>query len=72
MATERFDPAGSWHALDSRRPPHTRLHKGPTRREIDNLTRANAQDGVYTGVDEEGEMGKGTQAPIGHQHIIRC
>src|SRR4029434_644663 len=34
MDAERCEPAGSWHAFDGRRPPHTWSDKGPTGREI--------------------------------------
>jgi hypothetical protein len=69
MDAKRFEPAGPWDAFDRRRPPHTRPDKGPTRCEIHNLSRTNAQHGVHAGLDEEGEMGIGTEAPIGHEHV---
>ena len=40
MDTERFQPAGPWYAFDRWYPPDTRLHKGPTGGEIDDLARA--------------------------------
>jgi hypothetical protein len=66
---EGFGPPGPWDAFDSRRPPHARQDKRPAGREVDNLARAHAQHGVHAGLDEEGEMGVGTQAPIRHEHI---
>ena len=36
---------------------------------LHNLSRADTQHGVHAGLDEEGEMGIGTQAPISHQYI---
>jgi hypothetical protein len=32
---------------------------------------ADAQHGMQAGLDEEGEMGIGTQAPVGHVHVTR-
>ena len=72
MDAERFEPAGPWHAFDGRCPPHARLDKGPPRREVHDLSRADAQHGMHASLDEEGEMGVGTQAPIRHQHIPGC
>jgi hypothetical protein len=69
MDAERVELAGSWNAFDGRRPPHTWPDKGPTRGEIHDLSCANAPYGVHASLDEEGEMGVGTQAPIRHQHI---
>jgi hypothetical protein len=69
---EGFAPAGSWNAFDGRRPPHTRRDKRPARREIHDLSRDDAQHGMDAGLDEEGEMGVGTQAAIRHEHIPRC
>jgi len=72
MDAKRCEPTSAWDAFDRWRPPHTRLDKGPTGREGHHLACTDAQYGVYTGLDEEGEMGIGTQAPIGHQYITRC
>jgi hypothetical protein len=69
MDAEHFEPAGSGDAFDRRCPPHTRPDKGPTGREIHDLSRADAQHGMHAGLDEEGEMDVGTQAPIGHEYI---
>jgi hypothetical protein len=69
MDAERCEPAGPGHAFDRGRPPHTRPDKGPTGREIHDLSGADAQHGMEAGLGEEGEMRVGTQAPIGHQHI---
>jgi hypothetical protein len=69
MDAERFEPAGSWHAFAGRRPPYTRPDQGPTGRTIHDLSGADAQHRVHASLDEEGEMGRGTQAPIGHQYI---
>jgi hypothetical protein len=69
MDAERCEPSGSWEAFDGRRPPHTRPDKRPTGREVHDLSAADAQHGGHAGLHEEGEMGVGTQAPIGHQHI---
>jgi hypothetical protein len=71
MDTERGEPARAWEAFDCRCAPHTRQDKGPTRRAIHHLSRADAQHGMSAGLDEEGELGVGTQAPIGHGHILR-
>ena len=69
MDAERFEPAGSWKAFDGRCPPHTWPDEGPTGRAIHDLSGADAQHGVHASLNEEGEMGIGTQAPIGHQYI---
>ena len=69
MDAERFKPAGPWHACDGSRPPYARPDNGPTRGEIHPLARADAEHGVHTGLDEEGEMRLGTQPPIRHEHI---
>jgi hypothetical protein len=69
MDAERFEPAGSSNAFDIRRPPHTRPGKRPARCEIHDLLRADASHGMHAGLDEEGKMVVGTQAPIGHQHV---
>ena len=71
MDTERFEPARAGHAFDRWGPPDPRHDKGPTRCEVHNLSRTNAQHGMHAGLDEEREMGIGTQAPIGHEHIAR-
>jgi hypothetical protein len=63
MEAERFQPAGPGHAFDGGRPPHARPDKGPTRGEIHNLARAEAEHGVHAVLDEEGEMGVGTTGP---------
>ena len=72
MDTERFEPAGSWHAFDGRRPPYTRPDKGPTGCEIHDPSGADAQHGVHASLDEEGEMGIRTQAPIRYEYITGC
>jgi hypothetical protein len=69
MDAEPFAPAGSWEAFDRRCPPHTRPDKGPTGRESHDLSCADAPPGMHAGLDEEGEMDVGTQAPIGHEYI---
>jgi hypothetical protein len=69
LDAEGLEPAGAGDAVDGRCPAHTRPDQGPTGRDIHALPRAQAQDGVYPGLHEEGEMGVRPQAPIGHQHI---
>ena len=69
MDAERFAPAGPWLACDRRRPPPTRPDQGPTRGDIHQLARPNAPHRMHAGPDEEGEMGRGTEAPIGHEHV---
>jgi len=69
MDAERCEPAGPWEACDRRRPPHTRPDQGPTRGEIHHRSRTNAPHRMHAGLDEEGEMGRGTEAPIGHAHV---
>jgi hypothetical protein len=69
MDAKRCEPAGPWHAFDGRRPPPTWSDKGPTRCAVHQLARADARYGMQTGLDEEGEMGVGTQGPIRHEHI---
>jgi hypothetical protein len=69
MDTQRCEPTRAWDAFDRRRPPHTRLDKGPTGREVHHLARADAPHGVYAGLAEECEMSIRTQAPIGHEHV---
>jgi hypothetical protein len=68
LDAESVEPPGPWHAVDGRRPPHTRRDKGPTGREVHELPRADAEHGVHAGLDEGGQVGVGTQAPIRHQH----
>ena len=70
MDAQRCEPAGSWQAFDGRCPPHTRPGKGPTGREIHDLSGADAPHGVHARLDEAGKMGLGTQAPIGHEPIV--
>ena len=72
MAASRGEPASAGEAFDGRRAPDTRRDQGPTRREVHHLPRADAPYGVHPGLDEEGERGVGTQAPIRHQHIPGC
>jgi hypothetical protein len=67
--TEGFEPPGPWDAFDGRRPPDTRRDKGSTRREIHDLSGTNTQHRMHAGLDELGEMGIGTEAPIRHEHI---
>jgi hypothetical protein len=69
MDAEGFEPAGPWHAFDGRCAPHTRPDKGPPGREIHNLSRPHAQDGVHARLHEERQMGIRAQAPIDNQHI---
>jgi hypothetical protein len=57
LDAEGLEPAGAWEAFDGRRPPNAWHDQGPTGREIHDLARAHAQDGVYPGLHEEGEMG---------------
>jgi hypothetical protein len=71
MEAERFEPAGPWHAFDGWRPPHTRHDKGPPWRAIYDLSRPNAQHGVYASLHEEREMSIGARASIPHQYIPR-
>jgi hypothetical protein len=70
MDAKRGEPAGSWHACDGRCPPHTRPGQGPTGREIHDRSGADAPHGVHARLDEEGQRGRGTQAPVGHEHIV--
>jgi hypothetical protein len=72
MDAERSEPAGPWHAFAGRRPPPARPDKGPTRREIHPLARADAEPGVHAGLDEAGERRVGTQPSIRHEPITRC
>jgi len=69
MATERCEPAGPWHAFDGSRPPHARPDTRPARGAIHHLACADAEHGVHARLDEEGQRGIRTEAPIGHQHI---
>ena len=69
MDAQRCEPARAWDAFDRRDAPHTGHNKGPTGREIHHLWRADAPHGVQAGLNEEGHMGIGTQAPIGHEHV---
>jgi hypothetical protein len=69
MDAECCEPAGSWHALDSRRPPHTRPDQGPAGCKVHTLARADAQYGMHARLDEEGARRVGTQAPIGHAYL---
>ena len=52
-----------------RRPPHTGLDKWLAWGEIYDLAHTDAKHSVHAGLDKEGEMRIGTQAPIGHQYI---
>jgi hypothetical protein len=72
MDAKRVKPAGPWHACDGRRPPHTRPDQGPTRGASHDLAGADAAHGVHAGLDEAGEMGRGTQAAIRHEHSLGC
>jgi hypothetical protein len=73
LDAERFEPAGPWHASDDRRPRQThQMDKGPTQGEIHYLAGADAEHGVHASLDEQGEMGVGTQSPIGYEHISGC
>jgi hypothetical protein len=69
MAAERFQPAGPWEAVDGWRPPHPRPDQGPPGRESHALPRPHAQDGVDPGLPAAGELGRRTEAPIGHQYV---
>jgi hypothetical protein len=69
MDTERCEPAGPWHAFDGSRPPHARPDKRPARCDIHHRACADAEHGVHASLDEEGQMGRRTSSPIGHQHI---
>ena len=69
MDAESFEPTGPWHTFDGRRPPHTRFDKGPTGREVHDLSCTDAQHGMHASLHEEGKVSVGTQAPIRHQHI---
>ena len=69
MDAERFEPAGPGHACDRGRPPHTRPAKGPTGREIHDLSGADAPHRVHAGPDEQRARRVGTQAPIGDEHV---
>jgi hypothetical protein len=66
---EGFEPAGSGDAFDGSRPPHARPDKRPARGEIHARSRADAAHGLHAGLDEEGDMGVGTEAAIRHEHI---
>jgi hypothetical protein len=69
MDAQHGEPTRAWEAFERWRPSHTRLDKGATGREVHDLPRTDAQDGVYAGLDKEGEMRLRTQAPIGYEHI---
>jgi len=69
MAASRGEPASAGEAFDGRRAPDTRRDQGPPRRDIHQLPRTQAPHGIQAGLHEEGEMGVGTQAPIGHEHV---
>ena len=69
MDAEGVAPAGPGHACDGRRPPHARPDKRPTRRDIHDLSRPHAQDGVHASRHEEGQVGVGTQTPIGDEDV---
>ena len=69
IEADRFQPAGPRDAFDRLRPPDTRHHQGPTRRDIDTLSRPHAPHRRHAGLHEQGEMGRGTQAAIGHEHV---
>ena len=72
METSSFEPAGPWDAFDGWRSPHTRYDKRPAWCEIHDLSRADAEHGVHTGLDEQGEMGLRTQPPIRYEDITGC
>ena len=69
---EGCEPTGPWEACDGRRPPHTRPDTRPARGAIDDLARADAEHGVHTSLDEEGERRGGAPPPIRHEHITGC
>jgi hypothetical protein len=69
VEAERCAPAGPWEAFDRRCPPHPRPDQGPAEGDIHDLARADAEHRRHAGLDEEGEMGLGAEAPIGHEHV---
>jgi hypothetical protein len=69
MDAERCELARAWEAFDRWGPVHTRPDKGPTRSKIHDLSRADVQYGMQAGLDEEGKVGIGTQATIGHEYV---
>jgi hypothetical protein len=69
MAAQRGEPARAWAAVDRWRPPDTRLDNGATGREVHDLTRTDAEHGVYAGLDTDGAVRIRTQAPIGDAHV---
>jgi hypothetical protein len=69
MDAERCEPAGSWPAVDGRRPPDPRPDQGPTGRQIHELAGADAPPRGPARRDEAGERARGTHASIGHQDI---
>ncbi len=69
VKAQGFEPTGPWDACDRWRPPHTRPDKRPTWGEIHQLSRADAEHGMHARLHEQGEMGIGAQAPIGHEYI---
>jgi hypothetical protein len=64
-----FEPGGPRNASDRGCAPDTRHDKGPTWCKVHKLSRADARDGMHSDPDEQGQMGIGTQAPIGHEHV---
>jgi hypothetical protein len=38
-------------------------------REIDNVSGSDPHQGVHTGLDEQGDVGIGRQAPVRHEHV---
>jgi hypothetical protein len=69
MVPQGGEPPGAGHPFDGRYAPDTRRDKRSTGRDIYHLSCAAAQHRMHAGLDEESEMGIGTQAPIGHEYI---
>jgi hypothetical protein len=69
MEAKRFELAGAGYTCDGRRPPYTWPDKRAARGELHDLARADAEHGMHARLDEEGEMGIGTQAPIRHEDV---
>ena len=69
LDAECFAPAGAGHTFDDRRPPHTRPDTRPAWGKIHHLSCADAQHGVEAGLDQESQVGIGTQTPIRPEHV---
>jgi hypothetical protein len=69
MVPQGGEPPGAGPPFDGRGAPDIRRDKRSPGRDIHHRSCADAEHGVHAGLDEQGEMGVGAQAPIGYESI---